>query len=56
MEAMAFAPDGIIEAFHSTLHRFLWAVQWHPEYLYATDPDSQKLFARFIQECYHETE
>ena len=56
MEAMATAPDGIIEAFHSTLHRFLWAVQWHPEYLYATDPDSQKLFARFIQECYHETE
>ena len=55
METMALAPDGIIEAFHSTLHRFLWAVQWHPEYLYATDPDSQKLFARFIQECYHET-
>lgn len=56
MEAMAIAPDGIIEAFRSTLHRFLWAVQWHPEYLFTTDPDSQKLFARFIQECYHETE
>ena len=55
METMAIAPDGIIEAFHSTLHRFLWAVQWHPEYLFTTDPDSQKLFARFIQECYHET-
>lgn len=51
LEPMAIAPDGLVEAFRSPAHRFLWAVQWHPEYLFETDPDSRALFARFVQTC-----
>ena len=32
LTAMAVAPDGIIEAVKMAGKRFVWAVQWHPEY------------------------
>ncbi|MBO4789659.1 MAG: gamma-glutamyl-gamma-aminobutyrate hydrolase family protein, partial [Oxalobacter sp.] len=46
---MAVAPDGIIEAVQLASKRFVWAVQWHPEYLFRTDPDSLTLFSHFVQ-------
>ncbi|WP_291526550.1 gamma-glutamyl-gamma-aminobutyrate hydrolase family protein [Bifidobacterium sp. UBA744] len=50
-EVMATAPDGVIEAIRRTSSRFLWAVQWHPEFLYAVDPRSQLLFDTFVDAC-----
>ena len=51
LKAMAVAPDGIIEALQMEGKRFVWAIQWHPEYLFETDPNSQVLFSHFIKHC-----
>lgn len=45
---MAVAPDGIIEAVMMKNKRFVWAVQWHPEYMFTTDKNSLKIFECFI--------
>mgnify|MGYP005854081443 CR=1 FL=1 len=51
LEASAKAADGvIIEAVESRSHRFVLAVQWHPEDLYPGE-DSVRLFSRFIEAC-----
>jgi putative glutamine amidotransferase len=51
LRATAYAADGIIEALEGVGHRFVLGVQWHPERMYETDPDSQALFAAFIKAC-----
>lgn len=48
---MAIAPDGLIEAFQMPDKRFVWAVQWHPEYLFKTDKDSLAIFSCFVERC-----
>ena len=48
---MAVAPDGLIEAAKMTSKRFVWAVQWHPEYMFKTDSDSLALFSWFVRQC-----
>ena len=48
---MAVAPDGLIEAAQMTSKRFVWAVQWHPEYMFKTDADSLAIFSWFIEHC-----
>ena len=45
---MAVAPDGIIEAIAKLDQRFLWAVQWHPEFSYKVDENSRKIFQAFV--------
>ena len=47
----AIAPDGIIEAIRMDGKRFVWGVQWHPEYMFKTDPDSLAIFTHFIHHC-----
>lgn len=48
----AQASDGIIEAFESTRHPFVIAVQWHPECMTAVrDQPSVALFEAFIAAC-----
>ena len=49
LKVMAKAPDGIIEAVYMSGHRFLWALQWHPEFSWKTDPNSMKIFKAFIE-------
>ena len=51
LEMMAVAPDGIIEAVQMAGKRFVWAVQWHPEYMFKTDPDSLAIFSYFVKHC-----
>jgi putative glutamine amidotransferase len=51
LEPMAVTPDGLIEAFYAPEARFLWAVQWHPEYLFRNDAASRRLFKRFVDAC-----
>ena len=48
---MAVAEDGLIEAVHMPDRRFVWAVQWHPEYS-LHDENSRRLFEAFIEACH----
>ncbi|KFI92576.1 gamma-glutamyl-gamma-aminobutyrate hydrolase family protein [Bifidobacterium stellenboschense] len=48
LRVMATAPDGVIEALWRPASRFLWAVQWHPEFLYQVDSRSQAIFDTFV--------
>ena len=48
LAAMAIAPDAITEALYKPDHRFLWAVQWHPEFSWRTDENSRKIFRAFV--------
>ena len=48
LEPMAAAPDGVIEALYRPGSRFLWAVQWHPEYSFRAEEASRKIFRAFV--------
>ena len=48
LKAMATSEDGLTEALYMPGHRFLWGVQWHPEFSYITDDNSKKIFKAFI--------
>lgn len=47
LEVMAISEDGLIESIYMPKKKFIWSVQWHPEFNYKKDEDSQKLFKRF---------
>lgn len=49
LEAMAFAPDGLIESVRLPDAGFVWAVQWHPEFSYLKDRYSLAIFEEFIR-------
>ena len=49
LSVMAVSTDGIIEALYRPNSRFLWAVQWHPEFSYMTDVNSMKIFRAFTE-------
>lgn len=49
LTAMAYAPDGLVEAVCLPSQRFLWAVQWHPEFSWRVDAASRAILARFVQ-------
>ena len=51
LTAMAFSPDGLVEAAYMRGKRFLWAVQWHPEFSYASDGHSRNIFRAFAASC-----
>lgn len=49
LSVMGTAPDGLTEAFYRPASRFLWAVQWHPEFMFRTDADSREIFRAFVE-------
>ena len=49
LKPMAIAEDGIVESVYLPEHPFLWAVQWHPEFLYGCDEPSKKIFREFLR-------
>ena len=49
LKPMAVSPDGLIEAAFMEDKRYLWAVQWHPEFSFRTDAYSRMIFASFIK-------
>ncbi|MFK0088018.1 gamma-glutamyl-gamma-aminobutyrate hydrolase family protein [Pseudomonas sp. NPDC090755] len=52
IEPLAWAEDGLVEAIHApSLSPFLFAVQWHPEWQAAKNPDSVKMFEAFGEAC-----
>ncbi len=50
-QVVAWAADGVAEGMEAPDHRFVVAVQYHPEELVATDALSRRLFAAFAQAC-----
>lgn len=46
--ASATAPDGIVEAIESPAHRFLLAIQWHPEFLFERHAPHRRLFEALV--------
>ncbi|MDR3197789.1 MAG: gamma-glutamyl-gamma-aminobutyrate hydrolase family protein [Planctomycetaceae bacterium] len=51
LKSAACAPDGLIEAVYHPDKRFVFAVQWHPEFSWQTDVNSRKVFSYFVQNC-----
>jgi putative glutamine amidotransferase len=48
----ARADDGLVEAYRvADAKGFTLAVQWHPEWKFADNPDSVKLFRAFGDAC-----
>lgn len=47
--ASALAPDGIVEAIESPGHRFLLAIQWHPEFLFERHAPHRRLFEALLR-------
>ena len=46
--SMAVSSDALVEALYKPDQRFLWAVQWHPEFSWQTDHNSRKIFGAFV--------
>lgn len=51
LRAMAKSEDGLTEAVYMPDKKFVWALQWHPEFSYTKDLNSRKIFAIFIEHC-----
>lgn len=51
LQVMALSEDGIPEAICLPGKKFVWAVQWHPEYSFPINADSRKIFAAFVGAC-----
>lgn len=49
LKAMAYAPDGLIEAVYLPDKYFVWALQWHPEFSFEKDEASRKIFACLVE-------
>jgi putative glutamine amidotransferase len=50
LEAIAFAPDGLVEGLVVNGEKFALGVQWHPECL-PDDAGTQNLFKKFVDSC-----
>lgn len=51
LRPMAFSPDGLVEAVWHPEMRFLWAVQWHPEFAWNTSEAARDIFEAFVGAC-----
>ena len=51
LEPMATAPDSIVEAVWMPAKRFVWAVQWHPEFSQRADSNQRRILSAFIDAC-----
>lgn len=51
LTVMAVSEDNLIEAVSLDSQSFVWAVQWHPEYLFGKDDKALLLAQTFINAC-----
>ncbi len=51
LKVMAVSEDKIIEAVEMPGKKFVWAVQWHPEFSYRRDERNKKIFDEFVRHC-----
>lgn len=54
LKVMAESEDGLIEAVYMPGKRYVWAVQWHPEFSFQKDEDSLKIVTALIEACAEE--
>ena len=50
-EAIAYSPDGLIEAIYMPSRRFVAGVQWHPEKRFDGDENSFRILIDFVESC-----
>lgn len=48
LKPMAVAEDGLVEAAYLPGHRFVWSVQWHPEFAFRSDAASAAILSAFV--------
>ena len=51
LQTMAVSEDSLTEAVCLPGKKFVWAVQWHPEFSFRVNEDSRKIFGAFIGNC-----
>lgn len=51
LKVMAVSEDGLTEAVELPGKRFVWALQWHPEFSYKKDDNSRLIFKEFVSRC-----
>ncbi len=51
LETMAKSEDGLVEAVRHGKKKFVWAVQWHPEFDFHVNESSRKIFKAFVAAC-----
>ncbi|MEE3440107.1 MAG: gamma-glutamyl-gamma-aminobutyrate hydrolase family protein [Ruminococcus sp.] len=51
LKPMAYATDNLVESVYMPGKKFVWAVQWHPEFSYTTDKYSRMIFRAFVDSC-----
>lgn len=49
LSVMAVSEDGLVEAVYAPDKKYIWAVQWHPEFSYESDETSLKIFKAFVE-------
>ena len=54
LSVMAVSEDGLIEGLYRPDKRFIWGVQWHPEFIYQKDEDQRKIVKEFVRACEYE--
>ncbi|MCD7726248.1 MAG: gamma-glutamyl-gamma-aminobutyrate hydrolase family protein [Clostridiales bacterium] len=48
LRAMAYAEDQIVEAVYMPSQRFIWGIQWHPEFSYQVSKESRSILKAFL--------
>lgn len=48
---MARSEDGLVEGIYAPSKRFVWGIQWHPEFCYRTDANAQSIVEEFVRHC-----
>lgn len=51
LSVMAVAEDGLVEGIYVPDRKFVWGIQWHPEFIYQKDEASRKIFRAFVEAC-----
>lgn len=51
LKTAAVSEDGLIEAVYMPEKRFVWGVQFHPEFSFEKDINNRKIFECFISSC-----
>lgn len=51
LKCVAYSDDGVVEVVEDESKKFYMAVQFHPESLYKTDENMNRIFEKFIEIC-----
>lgn len=51
LERLAYSKDGVTEGVWMPGKRFVWGVQWHPEWIWRIDKRQRRIVERFVEEC-----